>query len=140
MTKNIFLQLIIFFLSLASTLIFAATPINIVGTWKPVSANISKSDLSKNPPSLEFKNKSALVKFTIDKQDEGSFTGTRHYRDGRTESFVGAFKSDGKNFIYSDKTHIGFGETDGMELENCYADIVSTVNIAGCTKYVKVSP
>ncbi len=117
----------------------AADAPNIVGTWTPTAHSAAR--VGKNAhyqsavkPSLA---KGADKAFTwkIDSQDSNSFSGTATGPKGKTEMIVGAFRQDGKRFVFSTGNGNGSGEVSGDDLEFCWTDNIPSYIAAACTTY-----
>ena len=74
-------------------------------------------------------------KWRIDAQDGGSFSGTATGPKGKTETIVGAFRQDGKRFVFSTGNGNGSGEVSGDDLEFCWTDNIPSYIAAGCPTY-----
>jgi hypothetical protein len=103
--------------TLISTNANAADFPNVIGTWK-----ISNKGHSVTPY-RQAQDASSVVK--IIRQDGESFSGTVINLKGKTERIVGAFRRDGRTFVYSSAKTAGMGKVQGNEMEMCRTD-------AGC--------
>jgi hypothetical protein len=94
---------------------------NVIGTWmiankKPPTAGESSAE---NPAEL------ASLAVKIVRQDRDSFSGTIVGPKGKSERITGAFRRDGKMFVYSSEKTAGVGQVQGNEMQICRTD-------AGC--------
>jgi hypothetical protein len=119
-----------------------------IGTWQQVSVVGADSGTSENPLPLKFFNEVSKTPtvYIVDRNEGPLFSGKRVSGFGAkelpkisgTHSFVAAFKPDGKNFILSEDTHIGFGEVTDDTVSICAATILTTRNFVACGTYKKV--
>jgi hypothetical protein len=98
----------------------AAEPPNVIGTWsivdkKPVAGTHSPGYLAEL----------ASLTVKIVRQDRDSFSGTIVGPKGKPERITGAFRRDGKTFIYSSEKTAGAGQVQGNQMQICRTD-------AGC--------
>ena len=89
-------------ITLISPITNAADFPNVIGTWM-----ISNKGRSVTTPYQQAQDASAVVK--IVRQDGESFSGTVVDLKGKTERIVGAFRRDGRTFIYSSAKTAGMG-------------------------------
>lgn len=127
------------FLAALSIDAVAADAPNIVGTWTPTahaSARIGTHSQygSTAKPSLTSATDAAF-KWTIDTQQGNSFSGSATGPKGKVEELVGAFRQDGKRFVFSVANGSGSGELNGDEMELCFSDTIPNYMSAACTVY-----
>jgi hypothetical protein len=120
----------------------AADAPNIVGTWMPItyaSARIGTHSQygSTSKPSLN-NSTDAAFKLKIDVQNGNSFSGSATGPKGKIEQMVGAFRQDGKRFVFSVANGSASGELNGDELEFCFNDNIPNYVAAACTTYKRV--
>lgn len=61
--------------------------------------------------------------------------GDREGPKGKVEKMVGAFRQDGKRFVFSVANGSGSGELNGDEMELCFNDTIPNYIAAACTVY-----
>jgi hypothetical protein len=110
-------------ITLISLIANAADFPNVIGTWM-----ISNKGRSVTTPYQQAQDASSVVK--IVRQDGESFSGTVVDLKGKTERIVGAFRRDGRTFIYSSAKTAGMGKVQGNEMEICRTD-------AGCALLIR---
>jgi opacity protein-like surface antigen len=117
----------------------AADAPNIVGTWTPTGRSAARVGNTAHYPSAVkpslTKGTDDAFKWRIDAQDGGSFSGTATGPKGKNETIVGAFRQDGKRFVFSTGNGNGSGEVSGDDLEFCWTDNIPSYIAAGCTTY-----
>ena len=96
--------------SLSTNAIAANVP-NVIGTWV-VSTK-------KHPATSGQSAELASLTVKVLRQDGESFSGTVVDLKGKTERIVGAFRRDGRTFIYSSAKTAGMGKVQGNEMEIC---------------------
>lgn len=110
-------------ITLISPIANAADFPNVIGTWM-----ISNKGRSVTTPYQQAQDASSVVK--IVRQDGELFSGTVVDLKGKTERIVGAFRRDGRTFIYSSAKTAGMGKVQGNEMEICRTD-------AGCALLIR---
>jgi hypothetical protein len=110
-------------ITLISPITNAADFPNVIGTWM-----ISNKGRSVTTPYQQAQDASSVVK--IVRQDGESFSGKVVDLKGKTERIVGAFRRDGRTFIYSSAKTAGMGKVQGNEMEICRTD-------AGCALLIR---
>jgi hypothetical protein len=110
-------------ITLISPIANAADFPNVIGTWM-----ISNKGRSVTTPYQQAQDASSVVK--IVRQDGEPFSGTVVDLKGKTERIVGAFRRDGRTFIYSSAKTAGMGKVQGNEMEICRTD-------AGCALLIR---
>jgi len=136
MTKKILLISIMMFSSLA----YAQSVPNLIGTWDVVSAVSASSGTEEKQARLVLSNKkdSAILKLVISTQEGGAFQGETSWRDGLKNIVVGVFHKDGKTLTFSSDVGVGTGYVANDEMEFCSASVLTTKNRASCTQLKKV--
>jgi hypothetical protein len=74
----------------------------------------------------------------IDEQKGNSFSGSGTGPKGKIEQVVGAFRHDGKRFVFSVANGSGSGELNGDELEFCFNDNIPNYIAASRTTFKRV--
>jgi hypothetical protein len=100
--------------------VIAAEPPNVIGTWMIVNKRQSTTEAGSER-SAEL----ASLAIKIIRQDRDSFSGTIVGPKGKSERITGAFRRDGKMFVYSSEKTAGVGQIQGNEMQICRTD-------AGC--------
>ncbi|WP_216256794.1 hypothetical protein [Polynucleobacter sp. AP-Melu-500A-A1] len=136
MTKKILLISIMMFSSLA----YAQSVPNLIGTWDAVSAVSASSGTEEKQARLVLSNKkdSAILKLVISTQEGAAFQGETSWRDGLKNIVVGVFHKDGKTLTFSSDVGVGTGYVVNDEMEFCSASVLTTKNRASCTQLKKV--
>ena len=136
MTKKILLISIMMFSSLA----YAQSVPNLIGTWDVVSAVSASSGTEEKQARLVLSNKkdSAILKLVISTQEGGAFQGETSWRDGLKNIVVGVLHKDGKTLTFSSDVGVGTGYVANDEMEFCSASVLTTKNRASCTQLKKV--
>jgi len=70
--------------------------------------------------------------FVFEVQKGRSFYGSATGPSGKSTSFVGVFRRDGRNFIVSSQSGIILGEMVGEDMEICFADNVPDWMAVNC--------
>ena len=133
-------NILILFVTLFSSFVFAQTVPNIVGNWEAVSAASASSGTEDKQQRtvLSSKKDSAIIKFSISSQEGGAFFGETAWRDGIKNIVVGVFHKDGKTLTFSSDVGVGTGSLVNDEMEFCSATVLTTKNRASCTQLKKV--
>ena len=71
----------------------------------------------------------------IEAQDGNSFSGKLTGPTGNPQTIVGAFRQDGKHFVFSTNTDSGAGEASGDEMEYCWTASSQRFVGAGCATF-----
>ena len=123
-----------------TTVVYAQTAPNIVGTWEAVSAVSSAGGTEDKQSRTVLSNKkdAAILKFTITVQDGGAFQGETTWRDNLKNLVSGVFHKDGKTLTFSSDVGVGTGYVVNDEMEFCSASVLTTKNRASCTQLKKV--
>lgn len=125
----------------AATASFAAEAPNMVGTWKPAvdhaSARVGTSPGYVEPQDKPKLNTPEAWTLKIEAQDGRAFHGQAIGTNGKAQSLVGVFLSDGKRFHVSTETGAAVGEMTGDSFEYCWTDALPTVVAVYCGVYSK---
>ena len=71
----------------------------------------------------------------IEAQDGNSFSGKLTGPTGKPQTIVGAFRQDGKRFVFSTDTDSGAGEASSNEMEYCWTASSQRFVGAGCATF-----
>jgi hypothetical protein len=121
-----------------TTISFAADANNVVGTWVGVAhaavLGVNSNHNTKDPQAVQFvKTQYTIV---IEKQEGQNFSGYHFSKHGKKSSFVGAFRSNMKSGVISDKDGtIAFDMLGNNMMDSCYTHTVSsngTSTVASC--------
>ena len=117
----------------------AADAPSLVGNWTRTaysSAQVGESTgypASTNPSLTHGTGQDWKIK--IDAQDGNSFSGTLTGPTGTPQTIVGAFRQDGKHFVFSTDTDSGAGEASSDEMEYCWTASSQRFVGAGCATF-----
>jgi hypothetical protein len=116
----------------------AATP-NLVGSWTRTAESAGLVGESAGYPASS---KPTLInssdhdwKMQIVAQDGNSFSGTLTGPVGKPQSIVGAFRQDGKRFVFATESDSGAGEATADEMEYCWTASSPRFVGAGCSTF-----
>ena len=120
-----------------SVSVAAADAPNLVGSWTRTAHSSAQVGQSAGYPASS---KPSLTnspdqdwKMTIDAQDGNSFAGTLTGPKGKPQTVVGAFRQDGKRFVFSTDSDSGWGEASSDEVEYCWTASSPSFIGAGCS-------
>ncbi len=136
-------SLVVLSLLLASSTAFAADMPNMVGTWKPVGGNqatalfLPSHDLKAKFQKPIVSSKELGWTFRIDSQDGPVFAGVALGPEGREKPIAGAFRPDGKHFVYATDNGSGDGEITGDTFNVCWTVSSEGFVAASCASYGK---
>ncbi len=129
---------------------FPAAEPRMVGTWSPdgyhaaarstawkLGDGLPRLNAVAEPAYLTTEPDQSALALAFTAQKGGAFTGTVTTTDGDTVPVVGAFRSDGRRFVYSTPFGSGSGEVDGDTMEWCSTDVMPNSAGATCTMYRK---
>ncbi len=129
---------IVVLVAFSSGTAMAAAP-NLVGSWTRTAESAALVGESAGYPASS---KPSMVnsadhdwKMQIVAQDGNAFSGTLTGPVGKPQTIVGAFRQDGKRFVFSTEGDSGAGEATADEIEYCWTASTAHFVGAGCSTF-----
>jgi hypothetical protein len=109
----------------------AADAPNVIGSWTRTDVTMVLSKGKSSKPLFINRDSDQVWKLNIEAQEKGAFSGTLTGSIPKSQTIVGAFQADGKQFVFSTAAESGSGEVNGDEMQYCWTN--QRAVLAGCS-------